>query len=80
LKRLRRYREALGELLSEPVQVLIIGGAAMLQYGLKDVTKDNGSGLAKMLRAKQESLKPPEALGFSVIGPEKRHSRLDMYR
>ncbi len=30
----------LGERLAELVQVLIIGGAAMLEYGLKDVTKD----------------------------------------
>ncbi len=30
----------LGERLAEPVQVLVIGGAAMLEYGLKDVTKD----------------------------------------
>ena len=71
--------EDLGELLSEPVQVLIIGGAAMMQYGLKDVTKDidlvcrDASGKAKILEAAR-------SLGFSVIGPEKRHSRLGLDR
>jgi len=30
----------LGDRLAEPVQFLVIGGAAMLEYGLKDVTKD----------------------------------------
>lgn len=30
----------LGERLAGPVQFLVIGGAAMLEYGLKDVTKD----------------------------------------
>ena len=71
--------EDLGELLSEPVQVLIIGGAAMLQYGLKDVTKDidlvckDASGKARILEAAR-------SLGFSVIGPEKRHARLGLDR
>ena len=71
--------EDLGEQLSEPVQVLIIGGAAMLQYGLKDVTKDidlvckDASGKARILEAAR-------SLGFSVIGPEKRHSRLGLDR
>ena len=32
--------KGLGERLAEPVQFLVIGGAAMLEYGLKDVTKD----------------------------------------
>jgi len=32
--------KGLGEQLSEPVAFLVIGGAAMLEYGLKDVTKD----------------------------------------
>jgi hypothetical protein len=32
--------KGLGERLSEPVAFMVIGGAAMLEYGLKDVTKD----------------------------------------
>ncbi|MEI6104679.1 MAG: hypothetical protein WCP70_12125 [Methanothrix sp.] len=32
--------KGLGERLAEPVQFLVIGGAAMLEYGLKDVTED----------------------------------------
>ncbi len=31
---------SLGDLLDEPVAFLVIGGAAMLEYGLKDVNKD----------------------------------------
>jgi hypothetical protein len=31
---------SLCERLAESVQVLVIGGAAMIEYGLKDVTKD----------------------------------------
>ena len=48
---------SLGEQLSEPVQFLVIGGAAMLEYGLKDVTKDidlvcwDATGKARLLEA-----------------------------
>jgi hypothetical protein len=49
--------KGLGEQLSEPVQFLVIGGAAMLEYGLKDVTKDidlvcrDATGKARLLEA-----------------------------
>lgn len=69
----------LGERLAEPVQVLIIGGAAMLELGLKDVTKDidlvcrDAAGKARLLEAAR-------SLGFELFGPEKRHARLGLDR
>ena len=71
--------KGLGERLAEPVQVLIIGGAAMLEYGLKDLTKDidlvcrDAEGKAKLLEAAR-------SLGFELFGPEKRHARLGLDR
>ena len=67
--------KGLGEQLSEPVQFLVIGGAAMLEYGLKDVTKDidlvcrDAAGKARLLEA-------AKSLDFEMFGPEKRHARL----
>jgi hypothetical protein len=58
----------LGEQLNEPVSFLVIGGAAMLEYGLKDVTKDidlvcrDAAGKARLLEA-------AKSLGFEVFGP-----------
>ncbi len=69
----------LGERVDQPIQVLVIGGAAMLEYDLKDATKDidlvcrDNVGKASLLRAAQE-------LGFKVVGPEKRHARLGLDR
>ena len=69
----------LGERLAEPIQVLIIGGAAMLELGLKDVTKDidlvcrDAAGKARLLEAAR-------SLGFELFGPEKRHARLGLDR
>jgi len=71
--------KGLGEQLSEPVQFLVIGGAAMLEYGLKDATKDidlvcrDAAGKARLLEA-------AKSLGFEVFGPEKRHARLGLDR
>jgi hypothetical protein len=71
--------KGLGERLSEPVAFLVIGGAAMLEYGLKDVTKDidlvcrDAAGKARLLEA-------AKSLGFKVFGPEKRHARLGLDR
>lgn len=69
----------LGERVDQPIQVLVIGGAALLEYGFKDVTKDidlvcmDAAGKACLLRAAKE-------LGFEVVGPEKRHARLGLDR
>lgn len=71
--------KGLGERLAKPVQVLIIGGAAMLEYGLKDLTKDidlvcrDAEGKARLLEAAR-------SLGFELFGPEKRHARLGLDR
>jgi hypothetical protein len=71
--------KGLGEQLSEPVQFLVIGGAAMLEYGLKDVTKDidlecrDAAGKARLLEA-------AKSLDFEMFGPEKRHARLGLDR
>jgi hypothetical protein len=71
--------KGLGERLNQPVQVLVIGGAAMLEYGLKDATKDidlvcrDAEGKARLLEAAND-------LGFQLFGPEKRHARLGLDR
>jgi predicted nucleotidyltransferase len=70
---------SLGERLAEPIQVLVIGGAAMLEYGLKDVTRDidlicmDEAGKVMLLDAARD-------LGFQIVGPEKRHARLGLDR
>ncbi len=69
----------LGEHLTEPIEVLVIGGAAMLEYGLKDATRDidlicmDEAGKVMLLDAAKD-------LGFQIIGPEKRHARLGLDR
>ncbi|MBN1323300.1 MAG: hypothetical protein JW986_04775, partial [Methanotrichaceae archaeon] len=56
----------LGEHLAEPVEFLIIGGAAMLEYELKDATKDidlvcrGAAGKARLLEA-------AKSLGFEMF-------------
>jgi hypothetical protein len=69
----------LGERLEQPVQVLVIGGAAMLEYGLKDVTKDIDL-VCRDAGGKARILKAAKRLGFEVVGPEKRHARLGLDR
>jgi hypothetical protein len=70
---------SLGERLDQPLEVLIIGGAAMLERGLKESTKDidlvcrDEAGKARLLEA---ALK----LGFEIVGPKKRHARLGLDR
>jgi hypothetical protein len=70
---------SLGERLNQLVQVLVIGGAAMVEYGLKEVTKDidlvcrDAEGKARLLEA-------AKSLGFEVVGPERRHARLGLDR
>ena len=69
----------LGERLAEPVQVLIIGGAAMLELGLKDVTKDIDL-VCRDVAGKARLLEAARSLGFELFGPEKRHARLGLDR
>jgi hypothetical protein len=71
--------EGLGEQLSEPVQFLVIGGASMLEYGLKDFTKDIDL-VCRDAAGKDRLLEAARSLGFEVFGPEKRHARLGLDR
>jgi predicted nucleotidyltransferase len=70
---------SLGDLLDQPVLFLVIGGAAMLEYGLKDVTKDIDL-VCKDQEGEERLLGAAKALGFQVVGPEKRHARLGLDR
>ncbi len=67
------------ERLEEFVQVLVIGGAAMVEYGLKDVTKDIDL-VCRNITGKDRLLEAAVSLGFEVVGPEKRHARLGLDR
>jgi hypothetical protein len=71
--------KGLGNYLAEPVQILIIGGAAMLEYGLKDLTKDIDL-FCRDAEGKDRLLGAAKRLGFEVFGPEKRHARLGLDR
>jgi hypothetical protein len=70
---------SLGDLLTWPVEVLVIGGAAMLEYGLKDSTKDIDL-VCRDQDGKDRLLEAAKSLGFRVVGPEKRHARLGLDR
>lgn len=69
----------LGEQLSEPVQFQVIGGAAMMEYGLKDLTKDIDL-VCRDATGKSRLLEAANSLGFEVFEPEKRHARLGLDR
>ena len=51
----------------------------MLEYGLKDVTKDIDL-VCKDAASKARFLEAAKSLGFAVVGPEKRHARLGLDR
>jgi hypothetical protein len=71
--------EQLGKALDQKVEALLIGGAVMLDLGLKDATKDidivckDEADGARLFRA-------AKSLGFQLVGPEKRHARLGVDR
>jgi hypothetical protein len=71
--------KSLGDLLDQSAQFLVIGGAAMLEYGLKDFTKDIDL-VCKDQVGKEGLLEAARGLGFQVIGPEERHARLGLDR
>ena len=71
--------EQLGKTLDGRVQVLLIGGAALLDYGLKDSTKDIDV-ICRSEGARVKLLGSAEELGFELSGPEKRHARLGINR
>lgn len=69
----------LGRVLENRVEVLLIGGAVMLELGLKDSTKDIDV-VCKSEEDKEALLGFAKSLGFQIIGPEKRHERLGVNR
>ena len=71
--------EQLGQFLEQRVEALLIGGAVMLELGLKDATKDIDV-VCRNEEDKDRLLVAAKALGFEIVGPEKRHERLGVKR
>jgi hypothetical protein len=71
--------EQLGQVLEHKVEALLIGGAVMLELGLKDATKDIDV-VCRSEVDKERLLAAAKALGFEIVGPEKRHERLGVKR
>ena len=71
--------EQLGQFLEQRVEALLIGGAVMLELGLKDATKDIDV-VCRSEEDKDRLLAAVKALGFEIVGPEKRHERLGVNR
>jgi hypothetical protein len=73
------FFEQIGIALSRPVQVLLIGGAAMLEFRLKESTKDIDI-VCKTEKDKDEILRCTQGLGYELVGPKERHARLGLNR
>jgi hypothetical protein len=71
--------EQLGKALEQKVEALLIGGAVMLELGLKDATKDIDI-VCRSEEDKEALLGSANAFGFQIVGPEKRHERLGVNR
>jgi len=71
--------EQLGKVLDQRIEALLIGGAAMLELRLKDITKDI-DGVCRDESDKSRLLEAAKSLGFQIVGPEKRHARLGVNR
>ena len=71
--------EQLGQVLEQRVEALLIGGAVMLELGLKDATKDIDV-VCRSEEDKERLLAAARALGFEIVCPEKRHERLGVKR
>lgn len=71
--------EQLGQVVYRKVQVLLIGGAVMLELGLKDSTKDIDV-VCRNERDEETLLQSARCLGFELVGLEKRHARLGVNR
>jgi hypothetical protein len=71
--------EQLGQVLEERVEALLIGGAVLLELGLKDATKDIDV-VCRSEEDKEKLLAAAKALDFEIVGPEKRHERLGVKR
>jgi predicted nucleotidyltransferase len=62
-------------MLNREISVLLIGGAALLEYGLKDATKDIDI-VCNCVEDRETLLKSAKLLGFELTEPEERHKRL----
>jgi hypothetical protein len=71
--------EQVGQVLEQRVEALLIGGAVMPELGLKDATKDIDI-VCRSEEDKERLLAAAKALGFQIVGPEKRHERLGVNR
>ena len=71
--------QQLGQVLEQRVEALLIGGAVMLELGLKDATKDIDV-VCRSEEDKERLLASARSLGFQIVGPEKRHERLGVNR
>jgi hypothetical protein len=71
--------QQLGQILEQKVEALLIGGAVMLELGLKDATKDIDI-VCRSHVDKEALLASAKTLGFQIVGPEKRHERLGVNR
>jgi hypothetical protein len=71
--------EQLGQVLEQRVEAMLIGGAVMLELGLKDATKDIDV-VCRSEEDKERLLGSVKSLGFQIVGPEKRHERLGVNR
>ncbi len=63
--------EQLGNVLEQRVEALLIGGAVMLELGLKDATKDIDV-VCRSEEDKDRLLAAAKALGFEIVGPEEK--------
>lgn len=70
---------SLGDALTEPVKILTIGGAALIEYDLKDATKDIDI-ICVTDGDKESLLKCAFKVGFELKSPEIRHRRLSLDR
>lgn len=68
-----------GKALEQKVEALLIGGAVMLELGLKDATKDIDI-VCRSEEDKEALLASAKTLGFQIVGPQKRHERLGVNR
>jgi hypothetical protein len=71
--------QSFGDYLDQRIQIVVIGGAALLEYGLKDITKDIDL-VCRCEDDKTTLLECAKRLGFELAMPEKRHARLGLNR
>lgn len=78
-KEVDEFFKQIGAALSRPVQVLLIGGAAMLESRLKESTKDIDV-VCRTEEDRDEILRCTHRLGYHLVGPKDRHARLGLNR